>query len=296
MAPGVAVTHATLGPSEFDSQLAHFEVCGVTAAHRIFTPRGKSSSLFRPTTIGFCSIGRTPDSESGNGSSTLSIRTAADCCTCESTVSQWNDSDTVQTGRDNRIRHPRERQQRDASPRHCLRSSNAEQPVLTRKCVGSSPTGGTVGPRSTKVVQWPRKPKASVRFRPRARCACSSVGECRPDVPEIAGSIPATRTTRQATHLAVRSVSYAERAGFDPLACYDTASNSPGGDRSLTCCVCRVRFPGSLRHVPLAQSAVHSPDKRTTKVRALHGARDAIKVTVDRHARLVCERARFDSE
>jgi hypothetical protein len=26
----------------------------------------------------------------------------------------------------------------------CLRSSNAEQPVLTRKCVGSSPTGGTI--------------------------------------------------------------------------------------------------------------------------------------------------------
>ena len=81
MVPGVAVTHATFGSTPF-------WVCGVTAAHRVFTQRGKSSNLFRSTTIGFRSIGRTPDSESGNGSSTLSIRTAADCCTCESTVSR----------------------------------------------------------------------------------------------------------------------------------------------------------------------------------------------------------------
>src|SRR6185437_705849 len=79
--------------------------------------------------------------------------------------------------------------------------------------------------------------------------------------------------TRQATHLEVRSVSYAERAGFDPLACHDevwlnlvrargsgprdwwfesthlddTASSSPGGDGSPTNCRRRVRFPGSLR-------------------------------------------------
>ncbi len=92
---------------------------------------------------------------------------------------------------------------------------------------------------------------------------------------------------RQAAHLVVRSVSYAERAGFDPLACYDilsevwlnlvrargsgprdwwfesthlddTASSSPGGDRSPTNCTRRVRFPGSLpaRSVSTVASAV----------------------------------------
>jgi hypothetical protein len=88
------------------------------------------------------------------------------------------------------------RRARRSRPRDpCLRSSKAEQPVLTRKCVGSSPTGGTMRtrplgaalrsrrsrgrfepcrplhlcPRSTKVVSQPRKPRASVRFRPRAR-------------------------------------------------------------------------------------------------------------------------------
>ena len=66
---------------------------------------------------------------------------------------------------------------------------------------GSNPAvRSTVCPRSTKVVSQPRKPRASVRFRPRARyeshrrCARSSAGERRRDMPEIAGSIPAART------------------------------------------------------------------------------------------------------
>lgn len=50
----------------------------------------------------------------------------------------------------------------------------------------------------------------------------------------------------QAAHLVVRPVSYAGRAGFDPLACYP---------------------------VPLAQRQVQSPDERTTEVRVLHGTR-----------------------
>jgi hypothetical protein len=80
--------------------------------------------------------------------------------------------------------------------------------------------------------------------------------------------------TWQAAHLVVGSVSYAERAGFDSLACYrpsTLASSSPGGDGSLTYCRRRVRFPGSLPRVPLAQWQVLSPDKRPTKVRLLHG-------------------------
>jgi hypothetical protein len=159
VAPGVTVPHATRVhlSSILGSPTNPFWVCGVTAAHRVFTPRGKSSNLFRSTTIGFRSIGRTPEPESGNGSSTLSIRTAADCCTCESTVPRARaHCGTTATrcgrGMTTEYDHPRERHLRDASPRHCLRSSNAEQPVLTRKCVGSSPTGGTVRPRSTKVV------------------------------------------------------------------------------------------------------------------------------------------------
>ena len=55
---------------------------------------------------------------------------------------------------------------------------------------------------------------------------------------------------RQAAHLVVGSVSYAGRAGFDPLACYQerrTAGNSPGGEGSPTHCMRRVRSPGSLQ-------------------------------------------------
>ena len=67
---------------------------------------------------------------------------------------------------------------------------------------GSNPAvRSTVCPRSTKVVSQPRKPRVSVRFRPGARpccsyrgCARSSADECRRDMPEIAGSIPAVRT------------------------------------------------------------------------------------------------------
>jgi hypothetical protein len=101
-----------------------------------------------------------------------------------------------------------------------------------------------------------------------------------------AGFDPSTACARQAAHLVVRSVSYAERAGFDPLACYfevwlnlvrargsgprdwwfesthldeDTASSSPGGDRSPTNCMRRVRFPGSYELVPLAQRKCSRP-------------------------------------
>jgi hypothetical protein len=97
-------------------------------------------------------------------------------------------------------RHARGVRGRDASPLHCLRSSTQSTwllrslDLLAQDAVGSSPTGGTMRtrplgaalrcqrrsggfesrrplqrPRSTKVVQLPRKRLASVRFRPRAR-------------------------------------------------------------------------------------------------------------------------------
>lgn len=122
------------------------------------------------------------------------------------------------TGHDNRITTTRGAL-RPRDP--CLRSSNVEHPVLTRQCVGSSPTGGTMRtrplgaalrsrrspgrfepcrplhhcPRARRSCPQLRKPQASVRFRPGARrCARSSADERRCDMPEIAGSIPAART------------------------------------------------------------------------------------------------------
>ena len=146
------------------------------------TKRATALSIFtRSRTFGLRSTGRTPGSDPGNGSSTLSARTAADCRTGASTVPRadahsgtpatrcgrgmTNESTStrrtyastrhscvaglrarLKTERfwfDSRGWHvPRRRMRR--SPRHCLRSSKAEQPVLTRKCVGSSPTGGTI--------------------------------------------------------------------------------------------------------------------------------------------------------
>lgn len=86
----------------------------------------------------------------------------------------------------------------------------------------------------------------------------------------------------------VGSVSYAERAGFDPLACYDHGEQFTWGDRSPTYCRRRVRFPGSLPRVPLAQWQVLSPDERPTKVRFLHGTRRCCGAT--RRSRLISDR------
>lgn len=94
---------------------------------------------------------------------------------------------------------------------------------------------------------------------------------------------------RQAAHLVVRPVSYAGRAGFDPLACHD----DPSGDSSGGCAAARIStgradhlgviavlhtacagFDSLARYpVPLAQWQVQSPDERTTEVRVLHGTR-----------------------
>ena len=245
---------------------------------------------------------------------------------------------------------------------------------------GSNPAvRSTVCPRSTKVVSQPRKPRVSVRFRPGARpycsyrgCARSSADECRRDMPEIAGSIPAVRTmscsssrpgnralnpvtrvrlpyttparktpssngpgsespnlrmavrvrpesrrsyerigcdpgsgwfptptsgvrllgglpARQAVHLVVRPVSYAGRAGFDPLACHDDPSgDSPGGCAAARVGTWRAGHLGVIAVLHTAgagfdslaryqrsvsTAAVPSPDKRKTKVRILHGTR-----------------------
>lgn len=54
-------------------------------------------------------------------SSILGSLTVADCSTRESTVPQRNDSDTVPTGRDNRIRQNCSDVERHGSPLHCLR-------------------------------------------------------------------------------------------------------------------------------------------------------------------------------
>jgi hypothetical protein len=165
------------------------------------------------------------------------------------------------------------------SPRHCLRSSNAEQPVLTRRAAGSSPAGGTNAdeaarrgaslPTKIRRVRNPSSAPANVLA---ARRSCSGFVNRRRRFDSDRGLVgnPVHDTTpssngsgseitnlrmvvrihpesrigrdlgsdwspnpisgvrildglqaRQAAHLVVRSVSYAERAGFDPLACYD---------------------------------------------------------------------------
>lgn len=138
-----------------------------------------------------------------------------------------------------------------------------------------------VCPRSMMVVSRPRTPRVSVRFRPGARCARSSAGECWYDMPEIAGSIPAVRTVSShlvsmscsssrpggralnpatrvrlphttptvATQAAIRDrVGFQVRpAGFNSSAACHMASSSPGGEGSPTNCTRRVRSPGSPR-------------------------------------------------
>jgi hypothetical protein len=92
------------------------------------------------------------------------------------------------------------------------------------------------------------QPEAPFALAARRSCSGPVIRRCRFDSDRGLDVMRVPRVrSRQATHLVMRSVSYAERAGFDPLACYDTASRSPGGDRSPTHCVRRVRFPGSLR-------------------------------------------------
>src|ERR1043165_620705 len=82
----------------------------------------------------------------------------------------------------------------------------------------------------------------------------------------------------QAAHLVVGSVSYAERAGFDSLACYRTTTWRADhlGVMAVPHTACAgfdslARYQPCPAHVPLAQRQVLSPDKRPTKVRLLHG-------------------------
>jgi hypothetical protein len=127
---------------------------------------------------------------------------------------------------------------------------------LTPDNTGSTPVHDTARLRRLmdqdlrlRISGWWFESTRSHSHRPRSGITLVSKSDQR-------GSIPRRPATRQAAHLVVRSVSYAERAGFDPLACYDHGEQSPGGDRSLTCCRRRVRFPGSLPRVPLAQRQV----------------------------------------
>ena len=79
----------------------------------------------------------------------------------------------------------------------------------------------------------------------------------------------------QAAHLVVGSVSYAERAGFDSLACYRPMTWR--ADHLGVMAVPHTAGAGfdslARYHVPFAQWQVLSPDKRPTKVRLLHGTR-----------------------
>lgn len=158
----------------------------------------------------------------------------------------------------------------DASPLHCLRSSNAEQPVLTRQCVGSSPTGGTTRTRplgaalrcqrrsggfesrrplerpcSTKVVRRSRKPRASVRFRPRARSFQRSKTVLHSAVNRGgAGSSPAAGArlrllTDQDLRLRISGWRFESARSH-------AASSSPGGEVGFIRRACRVRSPGLL--------------------------------------------------
>ena len=193
-----------------------FWVCGVTAAHRIFTPRDESSNLSRPTydSLGFRSTGRTPDSDSGNGSSTLSTRTAADCSTCESTVSRaiaHSGTTATRCGRGVTTEYRRHARRSHASRCHsCVDGLRARlKPgrfwfdsrgwhvrawrllVTLRRGIASVLQCRAAG--SYPAACWFKSNRGHECGR--GQCACSSAAERRPDVPEIAGSIPAARTT-----------------------------------------------------------------------------------------------------
>ena len=135
------------------------------AAHWIFTPRGESSSLSRSTTIGFRPM-------AGRQALNLDMGVRLSQPELQPTEAHVNrrfpeHELTAErqrhgvTGRDNRIRR-RARRSRPRDP--CLRSSNAEQPVLTRKCVGSSPTGGTMRTRPLGAAL--RSRRSPGRFEP----------------------------------------------------------------------------------------------------------------------------------
>ena len=204
----------------------------------------------------------------------------------------------------------------------CGRGRLARHFVANEEQAGSNPVvRPNECPRSTKAVQWFRKPPASVRFRPRARHALATTPSSngsgsentnlrmtvrvRPGVatrgrgkqltwwwgrfhtPNAQGSIPwlATTTTTRCGLNLVRARGPGPRDWwFESTHLDDTASSSPGGDRSPTNCWRRVRFPGSL------------PDKRPTEVRLLHGDTDGVRgVVVARGIVTLAERVRFPS-
>jgi hypothetical protein len=160
-------------------------ICGVIGSARIFTPRGESSSLSRSTTIGFRPM-------AGRQALNLDMGVRPSRPELQPTEAQVNrrfpEHELIAerqrhgvTGRDNRIRR-RARRSRPRDP--CLCSSNAEQPVLTRTRVGSSPTGGTMRTRPLGAAL--RFRRSSGRFEPcrplhqapAARRSCRSSVNC----------------------------------------------------------------------------------------------------------------------
>jgi hypothetical protein len=197
---------------------------------------------------------------------------------------QWNASDTVRTGRDNRIRRSARRacasrchscvvglrarlkterfwfdsrgwhvsargvHSLDASPLHCLMRTRPLGAALRchRRSGGFESRRPLQRPRSTKVVQLPRKRLASVRFRPRALATLSSNGSGS----EITNLRMVVRVHPESRCWAViwDQIGFQVRsAGFDSSTACSAASSSPGGEIGFIRRACRVRSPGLLR-------------------------------------------------
>lgn len=174
--------------------------------------------------------------------------------------------------------------------RRSLVRSQPRAPSGTKSCSSSRPGNRALNPATRVRLPYttlsPKTPSSNgsgseitnlrmaVRVRPESRRIGPDPGSGWFPTPTSGVRLLGGLRARQAAHLVVKSVSYAGRAGFDPLACHDDpsgdssgrvclgsdrylASRPPGGDRSPTNCMRRVRFPGSLpRSVSTVASAV----------------------------------------
>jgi hypothetical protein len=193
---------------------------------------------------------------------------------------------------DSRGRHRAQRDACDVAAAR-LRSSNAEQPVLTRKCVGSSPTGGTfVGeldahhPLDARAVQRLNagstcrrslvrsQPRAPRRVLPEARNPVfysgkhgfDSVCDTSRTTPSSNGSGSEFTNLRTVVRVhpesllglrsGIRLVSKTDQRGSIPRWPANMASSLPGGGVGFIRRTCRVRSPGLL---PTSATASSSP-------------------------------------
>ena len=104
-----------------------------------------------------------------------------------------------------------------------------------------SPRDATRG--GMNFAALPRNPPRGVMGRPPSGSIGCDPGSGWFPSPTSGVQLLGSLRARQAAHLVVRPVSYAGRAGFDPLACHDDGVRSVMVAREFVNLVARVRFP-----------------------------------------------------